>query len=90
MFIKKHPKIIRHKMSGRNIASRSPAAQSPLLRKGGPHAKSKTGQRVRDRLSTNSAIDDWMEELEDDNYNQEENGERKLPVFLSMIQSPLR
>ena len=57
---------------------RNPIARSPLLRKGGVHKKSKTGQRVRARLTTRDAMDEWQEE------NQEEqlNGEQKLPDFL--------
>lgn len=73
-------------MPRRNIPVRDPVARSPLLRKGGVHAQSKTGQRVRARLSTHSAIDEWHEDmqagLEEDNNNQEqENGEHLLPVF---------
>ena len=69
-------------MPRRNRPVRNPVAQSPLLRKGGPHVKSKTGQRVQARLSTNSAIDEWLNALEDNNQNQEhENGEQMLPDF---------
>ncbi len=50
-------------MPGRNRA-RNPVAVSPLLRKGGVHIVSKTGQRVRYRLQTQSAIDEWLEEFE--------------------------
>ncbi len=72
-------------MPRRNIPVRNPVAQSPLLRKGGPHVKSKTGQRVRARISTNSAVDEWLEE---DNHNQEqENGEQMLPDFFMQNQS---
>jgi len=57
-------------------------AQSPLLRKGGPHVKSETGQRVRERLSLNSAVDEWLEELEESSQNQEkDSGEPTLPDF---------
>jgi len=67
-------------MPKRNITVRNPVAQSPLLRKGGAHVKSKTGQRVRARLSTGSAIDEWLDDLEDDGHNKEqENGEQSLP-----------
>ncbi len=70
-------------MPRRNITIRNPVAQSPLLRKGGAHTKSKTGQRVRSRLSVNSAINEWLDDLEDNNLNQEqEKGEQKLPDFL--------
>lgn len=65
-------------MPNRNRRIRNPVALSALLRKGGPHIKSKTGQRVRSRLSTNSAVDDWLDELKDNNQLQE-NGEPTLP-----------
>lgn len=77
-------------MPRRNMPVRNPVAQSPLLRKGGPHTKSKTGQRVRARLSTNSAIDEWQEnldaELEEVNQEQE-NGEQMLPDFFYPLNS---
>lgn len=38
--------------------SRNHAARSALLRKGGPHIKSKTGQRVRARLDLEDALDE--------------------------------
>ena len=57
---------------------RNPVALSPLLRKGGAHVKSKTGQRVRTRLATQNAIDDWWEEL-NDSQEEQQNGEQKLP-----------
>ncbi len=44
---------------------RNPVAASPLLRKGGVHIQSRTGQRVRYRLQTQSAIDEWQEEFEE-------------------------
>lgn len=73
-------------MPRRNIPVRNPVAQSPLLRKGGAHVKSKTGQRVRFRLSTNDAVDDWLDELEDERQNQEkENGEQMLPDFFGVL-----
>ena len=70
-------------MTKRSIPVRNTVALSPLLRKGGPHTKSKTGQRVRSRLSTNSAIDDWYDDIEDNETQQDENGEQTLPIFLS-------
>lgn len=57
---------------------RNPVALSPLLRKGGAHVKSKTGQRVRTRLATQNAIDEWREEYQDEEKEQQ-NGEHKLP-----------
>ncbi len=72
-------------MPRRNRPIRNPVARSPLLRKGGPHVKSKTGQRVQTRLSTNLAIEQWQEELEEANHNQEqETGERKLPDYYAI------
>ncbi len=69
-------------MPRQNRFARNPVAGSPLLRKGGPHVKSRTGQRVRARLLTNSAIDEWLEALEEDrNCGEQEKGERKLPDF---------
>ncbi len=52
-------------MPERNRTIRNPVARSPLLRKGGVHSQSKTGQRVNNRLQTQSAIDDWLDEIED-------------------------
>ncbi len=68
-------------MPKRSIPIRNPVARSPLLRKGGPHTRSKTGQRVRTRLSTRYAIDDWYDEIED-NTTKNEDGEPVLPIFL--------
>lgn len=53
---------------------RNPVARSPILRKGGPHTKSKTGQRVKARLSTTDALDEWFiqsEYLREDSLNKE-------------------
>ncbi len=73
-------------MPTRNINIRNHVARSPLLRKGGAHTQSKTGQRVRDRLSTDAAIDDWLEELEEDKQNQErKDGEHLLPVDFVLL-----
>ncbi|MCH9639662.1 MAG: hypothetical protein K0U40_09225 [Betaproteobacteria bacterium] len=50
----------------RSIPIRNPVARSPLLRKGGAHIKSKSGQRVRARLTTYETYDEWVgEELEE-------------------------
>jgi len=63
-------------------------ARSPLMRKGGPHIKSKTGQRVRARLDLNDALCEWYEE-DEPNINEQEktNGEPMAPrnLFLSVI-----
>lgn len=61
-------------MPRRTIAVRNPVARSPLLRKGGAHAESKTGQRVQARLATNSAVDEWLDEREDGEQCQEDGG----------------
>ena len=59
---------------------RNPVARSPLLRKGGAHIQSKTGQRVKQRLSTYNIVKTWEEENELDKI-EEENGEQSLPDF---------
>jgi hypothetical protein len=58
---------------------RNPVARSPLLRKGGAHVKSKTGQRVRARLSTHDAIFEWLDDVE--RTEEQKDGEQKLPDF---------
>lgn len=68
-------------MPTRNRQVRNLAAQSPLLRKGGLHEKSKTGQRTRERLSTHSAIDEWLEDLEEINHNNEQEEGAKAPFL---------
>lgn len=70
-------------MPTRNRSVRNPVARSPLLRKGGPHIESKTGQRVQTRLSTHSAIDEWLDELEE-NSQRQKNGERTLPDYFGI------
>lgn len=57
-------------MPRRNRAIRNPVARSPLLRKGGVHSQTTTGQRVRNRLQTQSAIDEWLEDIEDEAITQ--------------------
>jgi len=63
---------------------RNPVARSPLLRKGGVHSPSKTGQRVRNRLNTHNAIEEWLDENDNDDTQQKQNGEQLLPVPLSI------
>ncbi|MGB3620262.1 MAG: hypothetical protein WBA20_02855 [Ketobacter sp.] len=65
-------------MPKRNSGFRNPVARSPLLGKGGVHTKSKTGQRVRARLNTQSAIDDWHHEFAD-SRPEDNHGEQALP-----------
>ena len=62
--------------------SRNPVARSPLLRKGGAHVKSKTGQRLRSRLNTQDAIDEWWDEQQDQ-QQEETTGEQTLPDFIA-------
>jgi len=70
-------------MPRRSIPIRNTVARSPLLRKGGLHVESKTGQRVRARLSMNSAINEWLEESDNEILDlEQENGEQMLPDFL--------
>ncbi len=75
-------------MPGRNRTIRNPVAQSPLLRKGGVHTESKTGQRVRDRMKVSSAIDEWLEEIEDkldQSKNEGSNGSPFLWGFTNIL-----
>ena len=66
-------------MPKRHSGFRNPVARSPLLRKGGPHQQSKTGQRVQTRISTQSLAEEWLDERDD--LHQEEGviGEQQLP-----------
>lgn len=48
---------------------RNRVAMSPLLRKGGVHERSKSGQRAENKLLLNAELDDWREELEEDFFN---------------------
>ena len=43
---------------------RNPVAQSPLLKKSGPHRKSKTGIRQASRQSLQHSMEDWRDDLE--------------------------
>lgn len=43
-------------------APRNPLACSPLLRKGGIHTQSKTGQRTRAKLNVEDEINEWRDE----------------------------
>jgi len=65
---------------------RNPVARSPLMRKGGAHVKSKTGQRTKNRQSTLYAVDEWYEEQDDQNTDKN-NGEQGLPDLL--VKRPL-
>jgi len=58
-------------MPRRNNNQRNHAARSPLMRKGGAHAQSKTGKRVRERLAVELEVEEWLDEKVD-KVNQEE------------------
>lgn len=60
---------------------RNPVARSPLLRKGGVHTVSKTGQRHHSRLNTQQRVDEWHEQQQE----EKQNGEPRLPVLFSNI-----
>jgi len=57
---------------------RNYVARSPLMRKGGAHIKSKTGQRVRQRLRLEDTLDEWYENNEA-NTQENKNGEPVAP-----------
>jgi len=58
-------------------------ARSPLMRKGGAHTQSKTGQRVRARLDLDTALCEWYEEDElDINEKEKIDGEPMAPRSL--------
>jgi len=65
------------------IRPRNRVACSPLMRKGGAHVKSKTGQRVRARLDLDNALCEWYEENETDiNKKEKTDGEPMAPRSL--------
>lgn len=71
-------------MPKRNRPIRNHVAQSPLLRKGGVHIKSKTGTRVQARRLTDSAIEEWQDEIDDTNNEyQQESGQQARPGFFT-------
>lgn len=70
-------------MPKRTTRFRNPVARSPLMKKGGVHGQSKTGQRVKQRLHTNRAIDEWLQVVEEAKL-EDKNGEPKLPIFLAV------
>ncbi len=43
---------------------RNPVAHNPLLRKGGPHQKSRSAERRNQRHALEAELDNWREELE--------------------------
>ena len=68
-------------MSRRKSRRRNPVACSPLMRKGGAHIESKTGQRVKQRHCIKKAINEWKLEVETAR-SEDEKGEQSLPFFL--------
>lgn len=62
--------------------NRNPVARSPLMRKGGTHVHSKSGQRSRQRLSTSSGIEDWLDELESASTQADKKGGNSSPFSL--------
>jgi hypothetical protein len=68
--------------AGRPRTIGNPVARSPLLRKGGPHERSASGQRARQRLSTGDAIEEWLAEREAEQYAEDEKGSGSSPFRL--------
>lgn len=60
--------------AGRVRRPGNPVARSPLLRKGGVHERSAGGQRARARLSTLTALEEWLEEREEAHGREQEEG----------------
>jgi hypothetical protein len=44
---------------------RNPVARSPLLRKGGPHQPSRSGERHNQRQALEAELDAWRDEYDD-------------------------
>jgi hypothetical protein len=44
---------------------RNPVARSPLLRKSGPHQRSRSGERQGLQNALDAELDDWLEEREE-------------------------
>ena len=57
-------------------------ARSPLMRKGGPHEKTRTVERRMSRAAAASALDEWLDELEDENERRtvRNGGRREKPA----------
>ena len=71
-------------MPRRHSGFRNPVARSPLLRKGGPHRRSKTGQRVHHRISARMLANEWLNE-QDDVQEECAIGEQQLPDLLGLL-----
>lgn len=44
---------------------RNPVARSPLLRKGGPHQRSRSGERQQTHQALEAELDEWLDEREE-------------------------
>lgn len=51
---------------------RNPVARSPLLRKGGPHQTSRSGERQQQRHAVQDAWDEWWDEYRELNDDETE------------------
>ena len=51
---------------------RNPVARSPLLRKGGPHQISRSGERQSRRQALEAELDNWWEESDELDWQTEE------------------
>ena len=62
--------------------------RSALMRKGGPHIKSKTGQRVRSRLAISDALHESdIEDEQEFSTDKNENGEPEAEAYIYGINS---
>lgn len=50
---------------------RNPVAQSPLMRKGGPHQRSRSGERRDQRQALEAELDTWWDENDDLDWQTE-------------------
>ena len=57
-------------MPERRRQPRNPVANSPLLRKGGVHQRPRSGQRQLDRQVLNDALDEWLDEIDNDEIHE--------------------
>ena len=71
---------------------RNPYAAHPLMRKGGVHAQSKTGQRTRDRSKlldeAAECLDQYLNRDESENLEVEVKGERDAPFSFVVAKQP--
>jgi hypothetical protein len=50
---------------------RNPVARSPLLRKGGPHQRSRSGERHQMHQALEAELDEWLDERETERQHGE-------------------